>query len=124
MRLLALFLGLSLATACFAAERHAVNYPRKELLATGEVDVIAEAIQRYVDTFHMVPPLEHTQLFRILNGENPRNYHFLFIEQFRRNARGEVVDPWKNPYQISRRGKRITVASPRIHYAKTVSLRR
>ena len=122
VRSFAILVGLAIAGSCLATDSRLVNYPTIELLAAGEVDAIAEAIQAYVGTFRMTPPLSHRQLFPLLDGKNPRNQHFLFIEQFRRNSHGEVVDPWKDPYLITMRGGRIVVASRRIHYAKIVTL--
>ena len=91
-------------------------------VATQEVDVIAKAIQGYVDKFHTTPPLRHQQLFSLLDGRNPQKYRFLSIENLRRNANGEVVDPWKEPYHIEKQAGRIIVTSRKIHYVRAVIL--
>jgi hypothetical protein len=90
-------------------------------VATKEVDVITKAIQEYIDKFHTMPPLRHQQLFPLLDGQNPQKYHFLSLESFRRNAHGEVIDPWQEPYRIEKQPGRIIVSSRKIHYVRAVT---
>lgn len=91
-------------------------------VATKEVDTIAKAIQGYVDKFHTTPPARHQQLFALLDGQNPQKHRFLSLESFRRNAQGEVIDPWKEPYRIEKQQGRIIVSSRKIHYVRAVTL--
>ena len=91
-------------------------------VATSQVDAITKAIQGYVDKFRTIPPLRHQQLFPLLDGQNPQKYRFLSIENFRRNARGEVIDPWREPYRIEKEPGRIIVTSRKIHYVRAVTL--
>ena len=91
-------------------------------VATQQVDAIAKAIQGYVDRFHTVPPLRHQQLFPLLEGQNPQKYRFLSLPSSRRNAQGEVVDPWREPYRIEKQAGRIIVTSRKIHYVRAATL--
>jgi hypothetical protein len=91
-------------------------------VAAHEVDAIAKAIQGYVDKFHTVPPLRHQQLFPLLEGQNPQKYRFLSLPSGRRNDRGEVVDPWREPYRIEMQPGRIIVTSRKIHYVRAATL--
>ena len=91
-------------------------------VAAQEVDAIAKAIQGYVDRFHTVPPLRHQQLFPLLEGQNSQKYRFLSLPSSRRNERGEVVDPWREPYRIEKQAGRIIVTSRKIHYVRAVIL--
>jgi hypothetical protein len=91
-------------------------------VATSQVDAIAKAIQGYLDKFHTTPPLQHQQLFALLDGQNPQRHRFLSLASFRRNARGEVIDPWQEPYRIEKEPGRIIVTSRKIHYVRAATL--
>jgi hypothetical protein len=91
-------------------------------VAVTEVDAIAKAIQGYVDKFHTPPPSQHQKLFPLLAGQNPQKYRFLSLESLRMNARGEVVDPWKEPYRIEKQAGRIIVSSRKMHYVRAIRL--
>jgi hypothetical protein len=96
------------------------NYPTNEGIASMDVDTIAEAIEGYIEKFHKVPPLRHQALFPLLNGENPLNHHFLFLDQYRKNGSAEVIDPWNEPYRIKLIQDRIVVSSAKAAYSRTV----
>jgi hypothetical protein len=92
------------------------------MVAVQQIDAITNAIQGYIDRFHTLPPPTHQELFPALDGQNPDRYRFLFLEKFRRNAQGEVVDPWKQPYRVEKLGEQIIVASRQMHYVRAVNL--
>lgn len=97
------------------------NYPSKKQIASMEIDQIAKAVREYIKRTGSSPSAGNPKLFKVLDGNNPQMTHFLATEYMMKNPRGQIVDPWGDPYKIERSSAGIVVSSERCGCAKRVT---
>jgi type II secretory pathway pseudopilin PulG len=68
--------------------------------ALNDLANITTALKYYVTEYGTPPAGDRAQIMAALRGSNPRSIIFFEARPESFNSRGELIDPWKEPYWI------------------------
>ena len=78
---------------------------RRHNKAQHDVDALAQALRAYASEQGDLPKGSFATICRLLRGEsvdgqNPQHLDYIEAEGQEINSKGEILDPWGNPYRV------------------------
>jgi hypothetical protein len=100
-------IGISLAFCFVAVVLAWLDAPRRHGEAHRQVQTLVDiqnytaALTAYSNVFNSFPIGDNSLVTRVLAGDNPQNFQFLWLSPQKTNTAGEFLDPTHKPYQIA-----------------------
>ena len=78
---------------------------RRHNKAQNDVNALMQGLSAYASEQGELPHGSYATICRLLRGEsiegqNPKRLDYIEVEAQELNAKGEILDPWGNPYRI------------------------